>query len=70
LLISRKEKEKLVIKLTEECKTTREIAKAVRISIKDIGKIIHKAYGDDDNDHRKRNQEGEIKMAKTTLSVC
>ncbi len=40
LLISKKEKEKLVIKLANEGKTTREIAKAVHISLKDIDKII------------------------------
>jgi hypothetical protein len=45
-LLSRKEKEKLVIKLAKEGKTTREIAKEVHMSLKDIGKIIHKATGD------------------------
>jgi DNA-directed RNA polymerase specialized sigma subunit len=42
-LLSRKEKEKMVIVLANEGKTTREIAKAVHISLKDIGKIIRKA---------------------------
>ena len=40
LLISRKEKEKLVIKLAKEDKTTREIAKLVHISLKDLGDMI------------------------------
>jgi DNA-binding NarL/FixJ family response regulator len=39
MLITRTEKEKLVIKLAEEGKTTRQIAKEVHISLKDIGKI-------------------------------
>jgi hypothetical protein len=47
LLISRKEKEKLVIQLAHEGKTTREIAKQVHISLRDIGAIIHKETGDD-----------------------
>jgi DNA-binding CsgD family transcriptional regulator len=46
LLLSRKEKEKQVLKLSEEGKSTREIAKVVHISIKDIGRIIRKATGD------------------------
>ena len=46
LLLRRKEKEKLVIKLANEGKTAREIAKAVNISLKDIDMIIHKITGD------------------------
>ena len=46
-LLSRKEKEKLVLELAYDGKTTREIAKAVHISLKDIGKIILKVTGDD-----------------------
>jgi hypothetical protein len=49
LLLSKKEKEKLVIELVNEGKTTREIAKAVHISLKDIGRIIHKVTGDDES---------------------
>jgi len=50
LLISRKEKEKLVIQLAHEGKTTREIAKQVHISLRDIGTIIRKETGDDKED--------------------
>ncbi len=46
MLITRKEKEKLVLKLAEDGKTTRDIAKEVHISLKDIGKIIRTASGD------------------------
>ncbi len=49
LLVSKKEKEKQVLKLAQEGNTTREIAMAVYISLKDIGKIIRKAIGDDDD---------------------
>jgi transposase len=45
-LLSRKEKENLVIKLANEGKTTREIAKIIHISLKDIGKIINRETGD------------------------
>ncbi len=48
MLLSRKEKEKLVIKLDEEGKTTREIAKIVHLSLVDIDKIIRKVTGDED----------------------
>ena len=47
MLVSRKEKEKLVIQLAHEGKTTREIAKQVHISLRDIGTIIRKETGDD-----------------------
>ena len=47
LLLSRKEKENLVIKLTQEGKT-REIAKQVHVSLRDIGKIQHKLTGNED----------------------
>jgi transposase len=47
VLISRKEKERFVIQLAHEGKTTREIAKQVHISLRDIGVIIRKETGDD-----------------------
>jgi hypothetical protein len=40
--MSRKEKEKLVIQLAHEGKTTRDTAKQVHISLRDIGIIIRK----------------------------
>jgi transposase len=48
VLISRKEKENLVIQLAYEGKTTREIAKQVHISLRDIGSIIRKVTEGDD----------------------
>jgi transposase len=57
LLISRKEKENLVIELTQEGKTTREIAKAVHISLKDIGKILRKVCGVDESPAEKAKEE-------------
>jgi transposase len=40
MLLTRNEKEKLVVKLANGGKTIRDIAKEAHISIKDIGKII------------------------------
>ena len=42
MLLSRRETERMVIKLAHEGKTTREMAKEVRISLKSIGKILTK----------------------------
>src|SRR3954464_7302123 len=64
------EKEKLVIQLAHEGKTTREIAKQVHISLKDIGKIIRKETGDDDliskekqkHDEQQREKEKRLKF--------
>ncbi len=67
LLLTKKQKEKLVIKLAEEGKTTRDIAKEVHISLKDIGKIIHKAT-DDDSDLIEKEQELEKQKRLKSLS--
>jgi DNA-binding CsgD family transcriptional regulator len=48
LLLNKKEKEKMIIKLAKEGKTTREIAEIAHISLKDIGKILRKITGDED----------------------
>jgi hypothetical protein len=47
LIPSKKEKEKLVIEFAEKGFTTREIAKAVRISLGDIGKVLKKYNGEE-----------------------
>ncbi|MGN6629410.1 MAG: hypothetical protein ACTHKJ_05975, partial [Candidatus Nitrosocosmicus sp.] len=61
MLLSKKEKEKLVIQLAEEGKTTREIAKIAHVSLLDIGKIINKATGDgeDSQQEMEKNLENE-----------
>ena len=64
LLLSRKEKEKLVIKLAQEGKTTREIAKQVHISLRDIGKIQHKLTGDNDDLFEREQQKQEEEKEK------
>ena len=67
MLLSRKEKEKLVIKLTQEGKTTREIAKQAHISLRDIGKIQHKLTGDEElfeREQKKQDAEKEKQKRK------
>jgi hypothetical protein len=47
LILNKAEKEKMVIELAYQGKTTREIAKQVRISLRSIGQILNKVTGDD-----------------------
>ena len=61
MLISKKEKEKLVIQLAHEGKTTREIAKQVHISLRDIGTIIHKETGEDEFVSKEKQKADELK---------
>lgn len=64
LLISRKEKEKQVLELAHEGKTTRDIAKEVHISLKDIGKIIRKATGDYEELQKEEKEQEKQKRLK------
>jgi hypothetical protein len=48
LILSRQQKELLVIKLAEEGKSTRYIAQVVHISLKDIGTIIRRYAGEEE----------------------
>jgi hypothetical protein len=50
LILSRKQKEALVIKLATEGKTTRDIARQAHVSLKDIGSIIRRYTGDENAD--------------------
>jgi hypothetical protein len=47
VILTRKEKESLVIKLAEEGKNTRYIAQAVHVSLRDIGTIIRRHTGEE-----------------------
>ena len=71
LLLSKKEKEKLVIQLANEGKTIREIAKIVHMSFRDICKIINKEMGDDDylsQQEKDKELENEKQKKWKTLS--
>ena len=61
MLLSKKEKEKIVIQLANEGKTIREIAKIVHMSLRDICKIINKETGDEDSSQQKIEQEKQNK---------
>jgi DNA-binding NarL/FixJ family response regulator len=49
VLLNKKEKEQLVIDLHQQGKTIREIAQQVHMSFKDIGSIIRRIDGGDDD---------------------
>src|SRR3954470_2444564 len=71
VLLTRKEKEKMVIQLANEGKTIREIAKIVHISLKDICKIINKEMGEDDylsQQEKDKELENEKQKKWKTLS--
>jgi hypothetical protein len=61
LLLSKKEKEKIVIQLANEGKTIREIAKIVHMSLRDICKIINKETGDEDPSQQEIEKEKQNK---------
>ena len=69
LLLSRKEKEQLVIKLAQEGKATREIAKQVHISLRDIGTIIHKESDNKYNSQEEKDKQLEIEKQKKFKSL-
>ena len=48
VILTRKEKEDLVIKLAEEGKTTRDIAQVAHVSLKDIGTILRRYTGEEE----------------------
>jgi hypothetical protein len=55
-LLTRQEKQELVIDLYKQEKTIREIAKEVRMSFSDIGAIIKKEFGSNEDDKNKEAQ--------------
>src|SRR6188472_3644138 len=65
MLLSRTEREQRVIDLYQQSKTIREIAQEVHMSFADIGSIIRKVTGLQDND---KNKSKEQDKAPTTLS--
>ena len=56
MVLTREEKEKLVLDLYNECKSTREIAQIVLISFRDIGAIIDK------EEKEKETREGQSRQ--------
>jgi hypothetical protein len=58
VVLNRRDKEQLVIKLHQEGKTIREIASSAYMSFGDIGKIINRIDGRDNDDR----VEGKINI--------
>ena len=78
VVLNRRDKEQLVIKLHQEGKTIRDIASAAHLSFTDIGKIIRKIDGKDDDDIEMKGLKGKSKdtqalylfsIGKTPLEV-
>jgi hypothetical protein len=73
VVVSKPEKEKLVIRLNKENKTIREIAKVVHLSFADIGKIIRKADGMKgdtiDIKHKLRNKSHTLQISMCILKL-
>jgi hypothetical protein len=77
MVLTRQEKEKLVLDLYNQGKTYREIAKEARMSLRDIGVIVNKAVKEEElkTDHRndKENQDtnnsAEKKLNEQELSL-
>ena len=70
--LTRNQKKELVIKLYEEGKTTREIAKEVRISLRDIGIILGQHYKEPEPEPPKSNSARAFQMfmeGKDTIEV-
>ncbi len=63
MILTRKQKAALVIKLANEGKTTREIAKEIHISPKDIGEIIRTVTGDNSPSKEKKEEIEKQKQA-------
>jgi Mor family transcriptional regulator len=49
VILKRQQKVDLVIKLAEEGKNTRELAQTVHMALKDIGAIIRRHLGEEEN---------------------
>lgn len=66
-ILSKEEKKKLVIKLYKGGKNYQEIAKTVRISLRDIGKIINEYVGEKDTKHSESERIKGYKLLLTGL---
>ncbi len=72
MVLTRNQKQEMVIKLYEEGKTTREIAKAVRISPRDIGIILRQYNKEPEPEKPKSNRAKAFQMfteGKDTIEV-
>jgi hypothetical protein len=65
IVLNKQEKERLVIKLHEEGKTIRKIAQQAHLSFTDIGAIIRKIDGRDNDDGIGANKDIRNKTRET-----
>ena len=63
-IISRHERQRLVLKLYNEGKTIREIAKEVRMSFRDIGIILNKVIKEKDKEGIKQQDNNDAEENK------
>ena len=61
MVLTREEKERLVLDLYNEGKSTREMAEEARMSFRDIGAILNKAMGE-----KEASKEQADKVTKST----
>ena len=61
VVLNRRDKEQLVIKLHQEGKTIREIASSAHMSFGDIGSIIRKIDGQDDDRSKQKTMKNKSK---------
>ena len=64
-MLTRQEKERLVIDLYNQGKTIREISKEARMSFRDIGTILKKASGE-----MEEKQDMECPLSSTSTQAC
>ncbi|HYA85375.1 MAG TPA: hypothetical protein VEH06_18310, partial [Candidatus Bathyarchaeia archaeon] len=68
--MNRAEKEQCVIRLRKESKSTREIAKLLHISFRDIGAITKKVKSEADGERGPSQEDDNIKLkSKTTQAI-
>ena len=65
-ILTRQERERLVLDLYNQGKTYREIAKEARISSRDIGVILNKVI-EEKTERRRRNKTRMMMLRKTKL---
>ena len=69
-VLNKRDKEHLVVKLHQEGETIREIAQQVHMSFKDIGSIIRKIDGKDDDSLQTKDLKNKSKDAQAFFSIC
>src|SRR3954469_17496545 len=74
MTLNRTEKEQRVIELYQQGKTVREIAQEVHMSFGDIGSIIRKVTGPEENDNKSTEQQQDnislITLSKDTQAFA